>query len=234
MSNNIIVVAGYGPGVSRAVAVKFGTQGYKVALLSRTQSRLDAAADELSQNHNIDARGFAVDLASAAAVRAVFPTIRSSFGPNAKIKILHWNPFGTPASLLHAKIEDIIGEFSVVVASLWIAIQEVEKDLEETKGAVLVTGGGMALESEASVKAAVARNAATLVVPKAAQRKLVHIAHETLKEKGIYVGEVTVTNVVRWSPMIDPEGKATLTAEAVAEQFAKAEREREAVFTTVF
>jgi NAD(P)-dependent dehydrogenase (short-subunit alcohol dehydrogenase family) len=38
-----IVVAGYGPGISSAVAILFGKQGYKVALLARTQSKLDAA-----------------------------------------------------------------------------------------------------------------------------------------------------------------------------------------------
>ncbi|KAI8810041.1 hypothetical protein BJ742DRAFT_801966 [Cladochytrium replicatum] len=233
MTNNIIIVAGYGPGISRAVAIRFGTLGYKVALLSRTRSRLDAAAQEISQTHNIDIRGFAVDLSDTSAVRSVIPTIRASFGPDSKIKILHWNAYGSAASLLSARAEDIVREFNVVVTSLWIAIQEVEKDLEETKGAVLVTGGGMSTESDQAVKVAIAYGAATLAVPKAAQRKLVHIAHETLKAKGIYVGEITVLNQVKGTPF-DPEGKSTLTAEAVADLFVKVEREREQVFTTIF
>jgi short-subunit dehydrogenase len=42
-ASGAIVVAGYGPGISNAVATKFGKQGYRVALLSRTQAKLDAA-----------------------------------------------------------------------------------------------------------------------------------------------------------------------------------------------
>jgi hypothetical protein len=42
-ASGTIVVAGYGPGIARAVALKFGTQGHKVALLARTQASLDAA-----------------------------------------------------------------------------------------------------------------------------------------------------------------------------------------------
>lgn len=40
----LIAVAGYGPGISAAVARKFGRQGFKVALISRTKAKLEAAA----------------------------------------------------------------------------------------------------------------------------------------------------------------------------------------------
>lgn len=40
----VLVVCGYGPGISDAVARRFGAEGFAVALLSRNQAKLDAAA----------------------------------------------------------------------------------------------------------------------------------------------------------------------------------------------
>jgi NADP-dependent 3-hydroxy acid dehydrogenase YdfG len=42
-SIKVAVIAGYGAGISRAVAQQFGKGGFSLALLARTQSRLDAA-----------------------------------------------------------------------------------------------------------------------------------------------------------------------------------------------
>jgi NAD(P)-dependent dehydrogenase (short-subunit alcohol dehydrogenase family) len=37
-----LIVAGFGPGISTSVARNFGSQGYSVALLSRTAAKLEA------------------------------------------------------------------------------------------------------------------------------------------------------------------------------------------------
>jgi len=39
--SRVVVVAGYGRGISAAVSRKFGAEGFKLALLARTKSRLD-------------------------------------------------------------------------------------------------------------------------------------------------------------------------------------------------
>lgn len=39
----VAVVAGYGPGISHSFTRKFGKEGFNLALLARTASRLDAA-----------------------------------------------------------------------------------------------------------------------------------------------------------------------------------------------
>lgn len=41
--SKVAVIAGYGVGISAAAAKRFGQEGYKLALLARTQSRLDQA-----------------------------------------------------------------------------------------------------------------------------------------------------------------------------------------------
>lgn len=68
---------------------------------------------------------------------------------------------------------------------------------------MLVTGAGLALETEetAAAAASFAQGMANLVVAKAAQRKLVHIMHKALAHDGIYAAEVTVLGGVSWNPM---------------------------------
>jgi hypothetical protein len=100
-----------------------------------------------------------------------------------------------------------------------MATKTVQKDLEKTKGAVLVTGGSLGIDSEAMAQMAVDWEATTWALQGACKRKLVHIMHLSLKPLGIFVGEVTVGALVKGTAA-DTEGKAELTAEAVAEAFA--------------
>ena len=88
-------------------------------------------------------------------------------------------------------------------AGLVAAVQAAHDDLKAQQGAVLVTGAGLALETDetAAAAASVAQGMANLVVAKAAQRKLVHIMHKALAPDGIYVAEVTVLGGVSWKPM---------------------------------
>jgi hypothetical protein len=77
-------------------------------------------------------------------------------------------------------------------AGLVAAVQAAHSDLKARQGSILVTGGGLALESDEMAEAAANWGIATLGVAKAAQRKLVHIMHKALAADGIFVAEVTV------------------------------------------
>ncbi|KAI8834662.1 hypothetical protein BC829DRAFT_407018 [Chytridium lagenaria] len=230
MTTKLIIIAGFGPGISTAVAQKFGSLGYTLALLSRTQSKLDEAVAHFSKQ-NIPAKGFAVDLSDPHAVKSTIPIIKSAFGTGALISILFWNPYGVAKGVLDGTIEDFQSNFNLTITSLITAVQASLPDLEATKGAVLVTGGGLSLENDTVAQVAVDWNAATLAVSKAAQRKTVHLLNLTVKSKGVYAGEVTVLGAVKGTPF--DSGNATITAEEVAETFVELEKKREAVFVNV-
>jgi hypothetical protein len=78
------------------------------------------------------------------------------------------------------------------------AVQAAHEDLKAQQGAVLVTGGGLSLETDEMSTAAASWGMASLGVAKAAQHKLVHIMHKALAADGIYVAEVTVMGGVSW------------------------------------
>ena len=226
MAKGIIVIAGYGTGVSQAVGFKFGSQGFELALLSRTKEKLEAAAAEFAKS-NIKAKGYPVDLTDPKAVVAVIKQIKAS----GQLTILFWNPYGVSKSVVGGSIQDFTDNINVTTVSLVAAVQEAIPALEATKGAVLVTGGGLSLENEQVAQLAVSWGAATLAVSKAAQRKLVHVLHYELGPKGVFVGEVTVLGAVKGTPF-DYEGKSTLTAESIAEAFDKLLTERKDVFAS--
>ena len=55
----VIAIVGAGPGLGQSIARRFGREGFAVALISRTQSRLDDMVAELA-SRGIEAAGFAV------------------------------------------------------------------------------------------------------------------------------------------------------------------------------
>ncbi|KAI8841388.1 hypothetical protein BC829DRAFT_402496 [Chytridium lagenaria] len=173
----IAIISGYGTGVSAGVALKFGSQGYSLALLARTQSKLDDAVAHLATK-NITAKGFSVDLSDPHAVKSVIPKIKAAYD-NAPITLLFWNPYGPSKGVLDGSIEDFQANFNITSTSLIAAVQASLADLEATKGAVLVTGGGLSLENDGVAQLAVDWNAATLAASKSAQRKLVHLLNLT-------------------------------------------------------
>ncbi len=63
----VAVVVGVGPGNGTSLAIRFAKEGYRVALLARSQDKLDALARELD-----DARGYACDVASEGSVAQAF------------------------------------------------------------------------------------------------------------------------------------------------------------------
>jgi len=67
-----IVVVGFGPGVSTAVAEKFGQEGFAVALVARSRDRLDAGVRALEAK-GVAAAAFVADAGDPAAIRAARP-----------------------------------------------------------------------------------------------------------------------------------------------------------------
>jgi short-subunit dehydrogenase len=63
----VVVVTGAGAGAGRAIARRFGREGWRVALLSRERERLEAAAHEIEQNGG-EALVLPIDVADAKAV----------------------------------------------------------------------------------------------------------------------------------------------------------------------
>ena len=216
-----IVVCGHGPGISDAVARRFGREGHPVALVARSADRLSAAAQTLTAA-GIPAKAFPCDLGHPEAVRELMREIRGALGP---IGVLHWNAYAAGAGdLTTASIDELRMVLDVSVHGLVACVQVALPDLKEHKGAVLVTGGGLGTHDPKVDAMAVQWHAMGLAVGKAAQRKVVGLLHQRLAAEGVYVGEVVVLGMIKGTAF--DAGNATIEAATVAERFWELEQRR--------
>lgn len=190
-----IIVFGHGPGISDAVARRFGKAGHPVAIVARNAQRLDQAAQALRAS-GIDAHPFTADLSDAAAVTATVGAVRTALGP---VGTLHWNAFlDVDGDLLSVTPAELNQGYAIRVTGYITAIQACLSDLEANRGSVLATCGVMALDDPRID--AFATGYGALAIGVAAQHKANGILAQTLAPRGIHVGEVIVNGFVRGTP----------------------------------
>ncbi|MDP9036525.1 MAG: SDR family NAD(P)-dependent oxidoreductase [Myxococcota bacterium] len=224
-----IIVGGYGPGISSALAEKFGAEGFSVALVARHEERLSAAVKELAAK-GVKAAAFPANLGDTASAASLVSRVRASLGP---ITVLQWNAYGGGAGdLLTADPAEVRGVFDIAVSGLLACVQASLPDLRnEKQAAILVTNGGLGLVDPSADAMAVQWGAMGLALANAAKHKLVALLAEKLKGTGIYVGEVMVLGAVKGTAF--DTGKATIEASAVADAFWKLYRSRSEILANV-
>ena len=205
-----IVVVGYGPGVSNAVAQAFGAEGFAVALVARNRERLAAGVAAL-QAKGVAAAACPADAGDPAAIAAAIGKAREALGP---IGAIHWNAYGGrpgAGDFATAAPADVRSVFDVAVVGLVAATQAALPDLRAAgDGAVLVTNGAFGELNPQVDALAVRLKTMGLAAANAAKHKLVGLLAERLKGEGVYVGEVMIAGAVKGTgsdtggPAIDP------------------------------
>jgi len=194
MSKTIVVV-GFGPGISTAVAEKFGAEGYSVALIARNEARLSEGVKALAAK-GVTAAAFPADAGDPASIAAALGKARAQLGP---VTVLHWNAYsgGEVGDLMVADPAVVGRVFDVAVVGLLAAVQAARADLKSEAGAVLVTNG--AFGENSPMMDALAKNLKSMGVAlaNAAKIKLVGLLSQALSDDGVYVGEVTVAGIVK-------------------------------------
>lgn len=196
------------------MAEKFGGQGFRVALAARTASRLEEAVKTLGAK-GVDAVAVPGDLGDPESARKVVRAARAALG---SIGVVHWNAYnGEAGDLLTADAAAIHKALDVAVTSLVAVVQEALPDLEREKGALLVTNGGFGYVDPQMDAVGAQFSAMGLSVANAAKHKLVGLLSKKLEPKGVYVGEVMVTGLVKGT--VFDSGSATLEGATVAAKF---------------
>jgi NAD(P)-dependent dehydrogenase (short-subunit alcohol dehydrogenase family) len=223
-----IVVCGYGPGISTAVAERFGAEGFQVALVARRADKLAAGVAALEAK-GVRAAAFPANLADPDSVRAVIGKVQETLGP---ITVLQWTAYdGGAGDLLTADEAAVRGVLDIAVTSLLAAVKAALPDLRREKdAAVLVTNGGLGM-FDSSMDAAAAGGAMGLGVANAAKHKLVGVLAQKLKPENVFVGEVMVFGLVKGTAF--DGGRATIDASTIAEKFWDLYRSRTDVYARV-
>ncbi|WP_054023989.1 SDR family NAD(P)-dependent oxidoreductase [Bacillus sp. FJAT-28004] len=201
MSKPLVVIVGAGPGVSAGVARKFGKEGFRIVLAARKTESLDTYTKELN-DLGIEAYSIVADAADSSSLTSAFAYIEQHYGSP---EVLVYNAAVIsqvkPTALTETQLID---EFKVnVVGALTSANQVIPAMIEQKKGAILFTGGGLALEPAAALS--------SLSIGKAGIRSLAFTLSQELQPHGIYVGTVTIAGFVAKGSFYDPD--------AIANQF---------------
>jgi len=214
MSKTIVVV-GFGPGISTAVAEKFGAEGFAVALVGRTEAKLAAGVEALRAKAAA-AAAFPADAGDPAAIQGAIAKARAELGP---IAVLHWNAYsgGDIPDLLTADPAVVGDVFDIAVVGLLAAVQEALPDLKNNQGAVLVTNGAFGEISPMMDAVATAMKTVGVALANTAKHRLVGLLAERLKPEGVYVGEVMVAGAIKGTPF--DSGGQSIEAATVAEKF---------------
>src|SRR5213079_522241 len=76
----VAVVTGAGRGIGRAIALRFASEGARVACVSRTEENAKKVSDEINALRSESAKAYAVDVADHAAVQKIVARILEDFG----------------------------------------------------------------------------------------------------------------------------------------------------------
>ncbi len=211
-----IIVVGFGPGISTAVAERFGAEGFSVALVGRSAERLAAGVAALKAK-GMTAAAFAADAGDPGAIAAAIAKVRAELGG---ITVVHWNAIGggEAPDLMAAEPTVMRALFDVAVVGLLAAVQAALPDLKNAEnGAILITNGAFGDINPVMDQFAIALKAMGVALANAAKDKLAGLLSQRLKEDGVYVGEVIVAGAVRGTAW--DSGDAGIEGSVIADRF---------------
>lgn len=179
-----IAIIGAGPRLGQATARRFGREGFSVALISRTQSSVEALAADLT-DHGITARGYAANARDPQALHTALDAAAADLGP---IEVLQYSP--VPARefmkpVLETTAEDLVGPVEQSVYGPVTAVQHVLPGLRELgRGTILLINGGSAVRPSGGV--------AGTSVAFAAESAYGQMLHDALAPEGIHVAQLII------------------------------------------
>ncbi|MCM3506503.1 SDR family NAD(P)-dependent oxidoreductase [Curtobacterium sp. ODYSSEY 48 V2] len=181
-----IAIVGAGPGLGLAIARTFGKEGFSVALVSRTQAKLDQLAAQL-ESEGITAKGFTADVLDRPSLTAALQAVKEHFG---SIDVLEYSPADTAGGVFetvdvrHTTPENVQPQVEYYLYGAMTATAAVLPEmLDAGSGTIIVTTGGGSINpvpmfGNVNIGGAALRNwAINLGSALAADGTGVHLAH---------------------------------------------------------
>lgn len=200
MSKKVIAILGAGSGLGNHLGKEFGSHDFHVVLLARRENALQSYVRELEES-GIEADYCVADCSDNASIQSALTAISQKYG---RIDVLIYNTAvlqgGSPLELTP---EELVKRYQVDVAGALCAVQQVVPYMKGKKeGAILLTGGGLALDPSPAVL--------SISLHKAALRALAVALHKELCGDGIYTGIVNIKGNIGSNDYYSPARIAAL------------------------
>lgn len=208
MSKKTIAVVGAGPGLGNHIAEEFGKNGFRVILMARREEKLREYVAEM-QSKGIEAEYQTADCGSNDSIIAAFNAVKAKYQT---VDVMAYNTAVLKDGLATVITpEELAERYQVDVAGAVCAAQQViPGQKEKGSGAVLFTGGGLALYPNSQFT--------SISIHKAALRALAFAMHDELKDAGIYVGIVNIKGNIGADDHYAPSKLAELFYQLYTEQ----------------
>ncbi len=189
------VIVGVGPGLGKHIALKFGAMDFRVVLLARKEAALKEYQKDLIMQ-GIETHYYQADAADDVSLKNAFDKIVERFG---MIDALIYNVGVTTLDeKTHIDTDTLMERYRVDVAGAYTCIRLLDtEEFAGKNGAILITGGKLATQPHFAFL--------PLSMDKAALRAMVYAMHPVLKEKGIFLGMVTVMGGIAPGSHFAPE-----------------------------
>jgi short-subunit dehydrogenase len=190
----LAIVVGAGPRIGRAIAERFGREGFRVALVARRGERLRRVVTALGRM-GINAVFAEADAGDAKGLRAALADLIDEHGdPQVLIYNAAAGPAGRPSTL---DIGTLADSLCVNVGGVLTSAHAVLPAMREHgRGTILATGSGAALDPRPEETAT--------AVGKAAARALLLALAKEVEFDGVHVAVVTVMGSVAHGTAFNP------------------------------
>lgn len=201
MTDRLIVIAGVGPGIGLATARRYGAEGFTVALIARSEARLEEYENEL-QTAGIRTLSRVADCGDESALASALEDLQREAGTPA---VLLYNAANLKwKNLLDETAAGLAADFRVNVAGALTAVRAVLPGMRAVNtGTLLLTGSTFATQPMPAF--------GSLSIGKAGLRNLAHGLAAALKDSGIRVVYLNIGGrVAAGDPVRSPEAVAEL------------------------
>jgi short-subunit dehydrogenase len=178
-ARKVAIVFGYGPGIGHSVANKWSANGFRVALCSRTASKLEDATKIIPNSH-----AFPCDCSDAESVTSTIQSVESTLG---EVDALLWNAGnGVFKKFDEISVVDFHQAMAVNVYGLLAATQVCipKMKTKENGGFVCVTGATASLRGMPFTSCFAAAKAAQLSLSQSIARQVwkdgVHVTYNII------------------------------------------------------
>jgi|SRR6202044_207349 NAD(P)-dependent dehydrogenase (short-subunit alcohol dehydrogenase family) len=183
------VILGVGPGLGMSIAHRFGREGYRLALVSRSGVRHAGYLASLAES-GIEADSFAADVRDPAQVRATLDAIVARHGA---IECLYYGPAAVDPAALPKPITEtdsaaVHEAMSWVYPAVDITSQVLPAMIERGSGGLLFAGGLSAIHPMPALGA--------LALGSAALRNYALTLNAGLAGTGVYAGTLTIGGLI--------------------------------------